>query len=258
MEKIKLIICKTKEEIDAIAANIIAEVLKENSKPVLGLATGKSPLGIYENLIKKYQAKEISFKTTTTFNLDEYLGIKKDDHKNSYDYYMNENLFSKIDIDLKNVYFPPINLGDHPEIDFKKFEDKIAEVGPIQLQLLGLGTNGHIGFNEPASPLNSRTRIVDLTPSTIASNSIYFKSKEDVPTKAVSMGLNTILDSKKVLLVAFGKEKAEALKTFFALKQFNESLPMSALWNHDDVYIMIDELAASTLDQHSITKHLIK
>ncbi len=256
MESIKLIICKDKNEIDKIASNIISETMKDNKKPVLGLATGKSPIGIYKNLISKFNNGEISFKKTLTFNLDEYLGLKEADHNNSYEFYMSDNLFDKVDIKKKNTYFPTL-LGKKENKDWEKFEKILSKKGPIDIQLLGLGTNGHIGFNEPGSSITSRTRVVDLTPSTIKSNSVYFKSKDDVPTQAVSMGLGTILEAKKIILVAFGKEKSDAIKKFFDLNEFDEELPMSSLITHNDTYIVIDEAAASKLNKTKIKKFLL-
>ncbi|MGL4616793.1 MAG: glucosamine-6-phosphate deaminase [Mycoplasmoidaceae bacterium] len=257
MANVKLIICKNENEIAELASQIIVDTVKKNKKSNLGLATGSSPLDTYKKIIEKYNNGEISLKNVRTFNLDEYLDIKKDDYKNSYAYYMDENLFSKTDIKKKRTFFPTL-LGKKPNDDYSKFEDKIKKYGKIDIQLLGLGTNGHIGFNEPDSEINTRTRIVDLAQSTIESNSKYFKSKDDVPKKAVSMGLETILESEKILLIAFGKQKADAIKAFFEKEEFHKDLPMSALWNHKNVLIIIDEEAASKSNRRKLNNFLIK
>lgn len=257
MENIKLIICKNENEIANLASETIIDSVKKNKKANLGLATGSSPLGTYKKIIEKYNNSEVSLKSVRTFNLDEYLDLKEEDHKNSYEFYMNENLFSKTDIKKKRTFFPTL-LGNKPNDDYSKFENKIKKYGKIDIQLLGLGTNGHIGFNEPGSEINTRTRIVDLAESTIESNSRYFKSKEDVPKRAVSMGLGTILEANKILLIAFGKSKADAIKAFFEKEKFHADLPMSALWEHNNVLIIIDEDAASKLDRNKLSNFLIK
>lgn len=257
MGTIKLIICKNENEISDLASKIIVDLVNNKKKSNLGLATGNSPIGTYKKIIEKYNNCEVCLKHVRTFNLDEYLDLKKDDFKNSYEYYMDENLFSKTDIRKKRTFFPTM-LGNKPNNDYSKFEDKIKKYGKIDIQLLGLGTNGHIGFNEPGSAIDTRTRIVDLAQSTIDSNSRYFKSKEDVPKRAVSMGLGTILEAEKILLIAFGKEKSEAIKNFFSKEEFHEDLPMSALWNHKNVYIIIDEKAASKINKDKLSNFLIE
>ncbi|MGL5640421.1 MAG: glucosamine-6-phosphate deaminase [Mycoplasmoidaceae bacterium] len=257
MKNIKLIICKDENEISELASQIIIDTVIKNKKSNLGLATGSSPLGTYKKIIEKYNNGDISLKNIRTFNLDEYLDIKKDDYKNTYAHYMDENLFSKTNINKKRTFFPTL-LANKPNDDYKKFEDKIRKYGNIDIQLLGLGTNGHIGFNEPGSEINTRTRIVDLAQSTIESNSKYFNSKDDVPKRAVSMGLGTILESEKILLIAFGKEKSDAIKAFFEKEEFHSDLPMSALWEHNNVLIIIDEEAASKADKNKINNFLIK
>ncbi len=230
----------SKSEIDDIVANRIVELVNKKSNLVLGLATGSTPVGVYQNLINAYEQGKVSFKDVKTFNLDEYVGLDGT-HEQSYRYFMNTNLFDGIDIDKANTNFPN-NKTDKPEI----YDEQIANAGGVDFQVLGIGSNGHIAFNEPNTSFDSLTHVVELTENTIKDNSRFFESIEDVPTKAVSMGLKSIMSSKEIVLIATGKNKAEAIKRLVE-EEPNESLPASILKNHKNVIIYCDEEAGSLI-----------
>lgn len=233
------------EEMSKKAANIVASqiILKPNS--VLGLATGSTPLGMYKQLIKTYENDYIDFKEVKTFNLDEYYGLSKDD-KQSYYFYMHENFFKHINIDMKKVNIPNGMANDINE-ECLEYEKKIKESGGIDLQILGIGRNGHIGFNEPDIKFEAITHMVKLDEQTIKDNSRFFRSIEDVPTCAISMGIKTIMQSRKIILLASGKEKADAINGAINGKITSE-LPASVLQLHPDVIFIVDKEAASKLD----------
>ena len=232
-----------KEEIDAQIAALYVDTVKKNPHAVLGFATGSSPLGVYANIIKAYNNKEVSFKDVITFNLDEYAGLDGN-HDQSYRYFMNHNLFDHIDVKKENTHVPS-GTGDI-EAKAKEYDKLIASYGGIDLQILGIGSDGHIAFNEPGTPLDSLTHVAELAPSTIKDNSRFFNSIDEVPTKAVTMGLKSIMNAKKIVLIATGKNKAEAIKGLVEGKVCEE-LPCSVLQNHPDATIFIDEDAASLL-----------
>lgn len=239
----KVIVVKNHAEMSAKAADFIAEQIKSKPNSVLGLATGSTPEQTYANLIKKNKAGEISFENITTFNLDEYVGLDGD-HKKSYRYFMNDQLFNHVNID-KSKTFVPSGMGDIKQ-NAKAFEDKLQELGPVDLQLLGLGQNAHIGFNEPGSPEHGRTDEVDLTESTIEANKRFFNSIDEVPKTAISMGVGTILDAKKILLLASGEAKAIAVRDMVE-GEMTEDVPASFLQKHHDTTIIVDEEAARLL-----------
>lgn len=202
----KVIKVKNSEEAGLRASTIISNRIKNNPSIVLGLATGSSPLPTYANLISKHRKGKLSFANVTTFNLDEYRGLNGD-HPQSYRFFMNNNLFKEIDINLEKTFVPD---GLNPS-EAANYDNLIAEAGGIDLQLLGLGLNGHIGFNEPGTSFESLTHIVGLTDSTIEANARFFESKEDVPTQAISMGLKSIMNAKEIILIATGTNKAVAV-----------------------------------------------
>lgn len=216
---------------------IIKEALDNGSLNVIGLATGSTPIKLYERL----RNSDIDFTNTISVNLDEYVGLEPT-HDQSYNYFMKENLF---DAKPFKVSYLPNGSNLDAEAESTHYE-KLLKENPVDLQILGIGTNGHIGFNEPGSAFDSRTRKVKLTEETIEANSRFFASKDDVPTHAYSMGIGTILESKKILLFAYGEEKADAIASFFN-GDITEDLPASALKNHNDVTIIMDEAAASKL-----------
>ena len=206
----RIIETKTYEDMSKQAANIIASVVTLKPDCMLGLATGSSPIGTYEELVKKYEAGELDFSEVTTVNLDEYKGLPKENEQ-SYYYFMHEYLFDKVNIDPEKTYLPDgTNLNSEEEA--ARYEALVQSLGTVDLQLLGLGRNGHIGFNEPGNHFEDGTHCVDLKESTIEANKRFFESADDVPKQAYSMGIGTIMRSKKILLVVSGEEKAQALK----------------------------------------------
>ena len=232
----------TKKEADQKVSEEIIKLINYKKDCVLGLATGSTPEGVFANLIKANLDGKVSFKDVTTFNLDEYVGLEET-HPQSYRYFMNDHLFLHVDIDLNRTHVPG-NKGD--ENDLSVYDENIAKHGGIDLQLLGIGSNGHIAFNEPGTPFDSLTHIVTLKESTIKDNSRFFNSIDEVPTSSITMGLKSIMNAKKIILMAFGKNKAQAICTMFT-KEPNIDLPASILQNHNDVTIYCDEDAASLL-----------
>ncbi len=242
----EIVICKDKAEASRKAAEMIIALVKKNPKAVLGLATGSTPVAMYNELAKAVEAKEVSFKDVRTWNLDEYYGLAPT-HDQSYRYFMNENLFNKIDIDKANTHV--LNgLAADPVAECAAYEAQIKDAGGIDLQVLGIGSDGHIAFNEPGTSLKSRTSMVYLTPSTIKDNArLFFHDKlDEVPTRALSMGVGTICEAKKIVMLAFGAGKADALKGMIegGMSQFCTA---SALQAHNDAWIFCDEDAASKL-----------
>lgn len=232
----QVIICDNYEEMSREGAKIIASqvIIKPNS--VLGLATGSTPVGLYQNLIKMYQNKEIDFSNVTSFNLDEYYPISPDNDQ-SYHYFMEENLFKSVNI---KESFVPDGSGSDIEKVCEDYEEKIKAYGGIDLQLLGIGQNGHIGFNEPDEFLIPNTHCTDLTEDTIKANSRFFESIDQVPTKAITMGMATILNSKKILILANGKNKHNAVKALLDDK-ITTNVPATMLKVHPDVVLIVDK-----------------
>lgn len=224
-------------------AEIFIKTIEKKPNAILGLATGSSPLPTYKELIKAHKNHQVSFKNVKTFNLDEYVGLPEGD-SNSYRHFMNENLFNHLDIHKPNTHIPSVKHEalEHPE----QYDELIKQAGGIDVQLLGLGVNGHIGFNEPGTKFDSLTSVVNLTPSTIAANARFFKNESEVPTKAVSMGLGSIMQAKKIVLIATGLNKSEAIKHLVEDAP-NENWPVTVLKNHPNVTIIIDEQAASQI-----------
>ncbi len=227
------------------AAKIVITQIKNKPNSVICFATGSTVLGLYKELIKAYK-KGLDFSKIIAFNLDEYLGLSKN-NKYSYNYFLKQNLLNHINIKKQNI-----KLIDGSAKNAKKlcldYEKKFKK-HPIDLIILGIGRNGHIGFNEPGSRFNSRTRVVNLSKETIKSNSRFFKNISEVPKKAVTMGIATILGSKKIILLASGKDKAEAIKKLIK-NQETEKVPETALRKHENVAIIIDKSAASLLNKH--------
>ena len=233
----------SKEAIDMKVAQIIIDLVNENPKAVLGLATGSSPLGVYANLVQAYKNNEVSFKDVVTFNLDEYVGLDENNVQ-SYRYFMNHNLFDYIDIDKENTHVPA-GTEDYEE-KAKQYDELIEQAGGIDLQILGLGTDGHIAFNEPGTSFDSLTHVAKLAQSTIQDNSRFFDSIEQVPTEAVTMGLASIMKAKKIILIATGENKADAIKALVC-GLITEKQPSTILRKHPDVTIFIDHDAASKI-----------
>jgi glucosamine-6-phosphate deaminase len=236
----EIIIQPTKKAAAIVAAKIVARLLREKPNAVLGLATGSTPLLLYQQLI----AMKLDWSKVTTFNLDEYVNLPQE-HPQSYHSFMWENLFQHVNISRKNVHIPDGNTKDIPKF-CAKYEEQIAAEGGIDLQLLGIGTDGHIGFNEPTSSLASRTRIKTLTRQTITDNSRFFSRQQPVPHHVITMGIGTIMESKQVLLMAFGEKKADAIRD--AVEGPVTSMnPASVLQMHPTAKVCLDEKAAGQL-----------
>ena len=244
MSKIELIITKNYEEMSQKAADIIIELLKKKPNAVLGLATGSTPLGLYKILIAKYKEGLISFKDILTYNLDEYCDIPKE-HEQSYFTYMNKNLFDHIDINKNNTHLPK-GEGDS-KLNSDNYEKELNEI-KIDIQLLGIGSNGHIGFNEPGTDFNLGVHEVILTENTIKDNARFFENDiNKVPKKAITMGIKNILDAETIILIANGKNKANAIKNIMS-GVVDKNIPASALNLHKGkVYVIVDKEAASLL-----------
>ncbi len=235
-------IFENQKEIDLAAAKYFIDVLQNKQYPILGLATGSSPIGLYNNLISAYNKDKISFKNTTTFNLDEYVGLGIDDEQ-SYRNFMNKHLFNQIDINLENTNIPDGKLS--PEESSKIYNEKLTNVS-IDIQILGIGTNGHIAFNEPGTSFSSQTHIVDLKKETIDDNARFFNDKNDVPRQAITMGLANIMQAKQIILIASGEKKAKAISLMIQ-GAMTEDIPASILQKHPNVTILIDRKLAKKI-----------
>ncbi|MFJ5672280.1 glucosamine-6-phosphate deaminase [Bacillus safensis] len=233
---------ESKDQLGKEAAAIIARTIAAKPDAVLGLATGGTPIDTYKELIQLHQAHQLSFKHTKTINLDEYAGLNPE-HENSYMTYMKRHLFDHIDLP-QDQYFLPNGNAAHLEKECLRYDQLIEDVGGIDLQLLGIGQNGHIGFNEPGTPFNSKTHVVQLDENTRQANARYFSSIDEVPTHAITMGIASILSSKKILLLASGKSKAKVIQ-YLEQAEIHPDFPASALKLHEDVTVLIDREAGS-------------
>ena len=242
----RVVVLSTAADVSRRAAEVIVECVQKKSKAVLGLATGGTPLGTYRELIHEYRAGKISFREVTTFNLDEYVGLGPE-HPQSYRKFMREHLFSKADFDAANCHVPDGLAGDYEQY-CESYEQKIRDSGGIDLQLLGIGTDGHIAFNEPGSSLASRMRLKALTERTRVDNSRFFEDGEEVPYLAVTMGVGTILEARRILLLATGANKANAVRAFIE-GPVTAQITASALQLHPHVTVLLDEPAAEWLQR---------
>lgn len=240
----RVIIEEDYEAMSKKAALLVASQINLKPNAVLGLATGETPLGMYRQLIKMYRKGEIDFSEVITFNLDEYYRLFPDNPR-SYHYYMQENFFNHINIHPGNTHLPDGMAADIDE-ECSRYEEMIRQNGGIDLQILGVGSNGHIGFNEPAERLNVTTHLVSLTEETIRANSRFFNSPDDVPRKAVSVGIATILKARRIILLASGRNKARAIKKTVN-GYVDTKVPSSLLQTHPEVTLIIDQEAASLL-----------
>lgn len=218
-------------------ADVFSNLITSKEYPILGLATGSTPVGVYNELIKRYQEGKLSFKNVTSFNLDEYVGLDGN-HDQSYRYFMNHHLFNHVDID-KNKTFVPLGIGDIKD-NAKKYDLMIDAAGGIDLQILGIGSDGHIAFNEPGTPFDALTHEAELTEMTIKDNARFFESIGDVPTRAITMGLASIMKARKIVLIALGKNKVDAI-TRLLNGEVSLDLPVSVLNTHQDVTIYLDK-----------------
>ncbi len=239
----KVIVTENYDEMSKKAAEIIIDVVKNNPNAVLGLATGSSPIGMYRNMAEDHKTNGTSYKNVCSVNLDEYVGLTAD-HDQSYAYFMRTNLFDHIDIDLKNTNLP---CGSAPDCQAECDRyNALLETKKPDVQVLGLGSNGHIGFNEPNTPFDSVTHLVDLTENTIKDNSRLFNSIDEVPRQALSMGIKNIMQAKSILMVVSGKNKAEAVRGMVK-GEITPALPASVLQLHPFVTVICDKDAASLL-----------
>jgi glucosamine-6-phosphate deaminase len=241
----EIIILKNAEEVAATGAELVAELLRVSPATVLGLATGGTQLALYRQLVAKNLAAEISFRKVTTFNLDEYLGVTPDNPQ-SYRAYMQRELFGRVDIDPCKTFLPECGEGQNPVLVGPLYEQKILAAGGIDLQIMGIGVNGHIGFNEPSSSLNSRTRVKTLTRQTVEDNSRLFSAAEFQPKLAITMGIGTIMDARRILLLATGGKKADAVGKMVE-GPLTAMCPASVLQMHQRVTVILDEAAAGGL-----------
>lgn len=234
----------TEEQVDEAAAGLISGLVRLNPRAVLGLATGSTPVGIYRCLVRDYREGLISFKEVTTFNLDEYVGLPAD-HPASYNAFMREHLFNHVDLPETSAFLPDGTARDLEE-ECRRYETLLSSKGPVDLQVLGIGRNGHIGFNEPDRELVAGTHVVELAEDTRQANARFFDSPQDVPKRAVTMGIRNIFQARTILLVAKGREKAEAVRQ--ALEgPITTDCPASLLQIHPHVIVMLDRAAGELL-----------
>ena len=239
----KILIAENMDEFNNLGAQVVADVINQKNDATIGFATGSTPIGMYQKLIDMYNEGKLSFKDITTFNLDEYVGLEKT-HDQSYYYFMHDKLFNHVDIDENKVNFLSGTANNIPE-ECKRYSDLLA-ANTIDLQILGIGANGHIGFNEPNTDFNSVTREVMLTEKTITDNARFFESIDDVPKSALTMGINEIMKAKKIILLANGLNKADAVYKMIE-QEVSADTPASVLQRHHDVVVVLDKDAASKI-----------
>ncbi len=232
------------EQMSAAAAKVIAEVVRSKPDAVLGLATGSTPVGVYKELIRMHNEDGLDFSKIVTFNLDEYVRLDGD-HRQSYRYFMDSNLFDHVNVDKKNTHVPSGTADNYDEY-CRQYERRIADAGGIDIQVLGIGSDGHIAFNEPGTSLASRTHITTLTEQTIKDNARFFDSEKDVPRYAITMGVGTIMEARKTVLLANGKGKVDAVAAA-AEGPVSCMCTASALQMHPDAMFFIDEEASAGL-----------
>jgi|SRR5690625_1752593 len=231
---------KDYQEMSERAGELLIDKVNKNKKTVLSLATGSTPEGMYAYIIEKYKEGAVSFADVQTFNLDEYVGLDEND-SNSYTYYMKNLLFNHIDLQHENAHLPNGTAKNLKE-ECQVYEQKMEQAGKVDLQVLGIGLNGHIGFNEPGTSFESKTHIVDLDESTRQANARFFKSLDNVPTQAITMGIETIMNSKEILMLISGEKKAETVAKLLEGK-VTETFPASILHRHPNATIIVDQAA---------------
>ncbi len=237
--RVKLIVKKDYESMSQEVANMVKNEIKKNPNLVLGLATGSTPKGLYKELVRMHREEGLDFSNIISFNLDEYIGIKEKD-PSSYNYYMREYLFDHINIKDENAFIPPAKPTDLDRA-CEEYDDLIKGKGGIDLQILGVGENGHIAFNEPDKSLNLGTSIIELTEDTIEVNSRFFESIDEVPRSAISMGIGNIMSAKKIVMLVSGGNKAPIMKKILSEKKVSTEIPASILLLHQDVTFIITE-----------------
>lgn len=240
----EVIVCETYQEMSKAAAQAVADVLNAKPNAVLGMATGSTPLGLYQELVRLHKKGELDFSQVTTFNLDEYVGLTPR-HDQSYHYFMHENFFKHVNIPQQNIYIPSGTTNNYRAFcDW--YEQRIKDCGGIDMQILGIGSDGHIAFNEPTSSLMSRTRLKTLAKSTIEDNARFFDRPEDVPVYAITMGVGTILEADQLILLANGRNKAKAIAQAVE-GPVTSMITASALQLHPSALVYLDRDAASEL-----------
>jgi glucosamine-6-phosphate deaminase len=241
---VEVIVKETAQEMGKVAARVVAKVLNAKPNAVLGLATGSTPLTLYQELVRMHVEEGLDFSQVTTFNLDEYVGLTRK-HPQSYHYFMHENLFKHINIPKQNIYIPS-GTTDNYAAFCQWYEQRIVDSGGIDLQILGIGSDGHIAFNEPSSSLGSRTRIKTLARQTIDDNARFFDSPGQVPIYAITMGVGTILEARKIILLANGRKKATAIAQAVE-GPVTSMITASALQLHRDCLCILDREASCEL-----------
>jgi glucosamine-6-phosphate deaminase len=241
----EVIIQRDYEQMSKAAAQIVVDVLNAKPNAVLGMATGSTPLGLYQELVRLHEQEQLDFSRVTTFNLDEYVGLPMS-HPQSYHYFMHEHFFQHVNIPRQNINIPSGTTSNYPAF-CQWYENRIAECGGIDLQILGIGSDGHIAFNEPGSSLTSRTRLKTLSKQTIDDNARFFERRESVPVYAITMGVGTILDARKLVLIASGKAKAKAIAQAVE-GPVTSMVTASAIQLHRDAVVITDEEAAAGLE----------
>ncbi len=249
MKNIKILnldiyITKDYDAMSKKAAEILASVVNEIEEPVLGLATGGTPAGMYKEIIRMNKANQVDFSKVTTFNLDEYYPISKENNQ-SYHYFMKEHLFNHVNIDMNKTHVPDGSV-ENCEEEAEAYDKQVRATGGVDLQVLGIGSNAHIAFNEPGDNFPTKTQRTKLTKETIQDNARFFDNSEEVPKEAISMGIGTIMNSKRIMLLASGKNKAEAIKAS-VLGEVKPQIPGSILQFHKDVTMILDKDAAAEL-----------
>src|SRR5438309_6732052 len=240
----EVVIKRDYDQMSKAAAQLVVDVLNTKPNAVLGMATGSTPLGLYQELVRLHQAGEVDFSRVTTFNLDKYVGLPAN-HPQSYHYFMDEHFFRHVNIPRHNINIPSGTTSNYPAF-CQWYEGRIAECGGIDLQILGIGSDGHIAFNEPGSSLSSRTRLKTLSKQTIDDNARFFDAREDVPVYAITMGVGTILDARRLVLVASGKTKAKAIAQAVE-GPVTSMVTASAMQLHRDATVIVDDAAAAGL-----------
>ncbi|HKE34705.1 MAG TPA: glucosamine-6-phosphate deaminase [Candidatus Acidoferrum sp.] len=251
-----VILKRNNEEVNEQAALLIAGAIKKKAAPTLGLATGATMVGLYKHLIRLHQAGSLDFSQVTTFNLDEYLGLPAA-HPESFHHFMQENLFRHVNVAPRNIHIPDGSIRGDYDAYCASYEQSIRAAGGIDLQLLGIGRNGHIGFNEPTSSLASRTRLKVLSRETLADNANFFAPGEESPRCAITMGIGTILEARKILLLATGASKAAAVAKSIE-GPITCAVSASALQLHPDVTFLLDEPAAAQLTQRDYYNRVLE
>src|SRR3954452_10147583 len=240
----EVVVLPTYEQMSRAAAQVVADVLNAKPNAVLGMATGSTPLGLYQELVRMHREEGLDFTQVTTFNLDEYVGLRPE-HAQSYHYFMQENFFRHVNIAPSNIYIPSGTTSNYRSF-CEWYERRIEECGGIDVQILGIGSDGHIAFNEPGSSLSSRTRLKTLAKSTIDDNARFFDRAADVPIYAITMGVGTIMEARQILVLANGVKKADAVAAAVE-GPVTAMITASALQMHPNTKVFVDESAASQL-----------